>query len=515
MVRTVSREDPEQIYTVLEKLGSGSFGTVYKAIHKTMKRLVAIKKIDMEAAEDDISDIQQEIALLSQCDSDYITRYYNSYVKGFKLWIVMEYMSGGSCLDLLKPGPFPEQLIAVIIRELLLGLDYLHSEGKIHRDIKCANVLLSGEGNVKLADFGVAAQLAHQKSKRRTFVGTPFWMAPEVIQQTGYDSKADIWSLGITAIEMAHGQPPYADFHPMRVLFLIPKSNPPVLEGRFSAEFKEFVSLCLTKSQSERPSAKELLKHPFIKNAKKGVVCLQELIEQFEQWKITEDEGDSFAETWRTPTVQTEENYYMSWDFDTVKMTHKTVKELSLGTRTSIISEATISLAEMKKFYEMSDSFDEGLETVKPIGFRLPGEAFEERGVMAPDLGVDPLTDNVLLPTVFKIRDKHPEATDALNIIALGIEKLKKSVPGVVDEFVTELWDHLKRNPELYSEINKSGTWKLSTKKRKNLTKNQFEKPEELGSTSTEQNRLVGSEVQEQTRSQKNTFDFFGWKWSW
>ncbi|ORY06825.1 sterile 20-like kinase 3 [Basidiobolus meristosporus CBS 931.73] len=301
MVTTVSRTDPEQIYTILEKRGSGSFGTVYKAIHNTTKQLVAIKKIDLEAAEDDISDIQQEIALLSQCDSDFITRYYDSYVKGFKLWIVMEYMSGGSCLDLLKPGPFPEQMIAVILRELLLGLDYLHAEGKIHRDIKCANILLSGEGNVKLADFGVAAQLAHQKSKRRTFVGTPFWMAPEVIQQTGYDSKADIWSLGITAIEMAHGQPPYADYNPMRVLFLIPKSNPPVLDGKFSTEFKDFVSLCLTKNQNARPSAKELLKHPFIKNSKRGVGCLQELIEQYEQWRIAEDEGDPYAESWRTP----------------------------------------------------------------------------------------------------------------------------------------------------------------------------------------------------------------------
>lgn len=311
--------DPETLYTKQACIGGGSFGKVYKGVDKRTGQSVAIKVIDVENADDEVDDIIQEISILSGLSSPYVTRYHGSFLKGSDLWIIMEYCSGGSCGDMLKPGLIPEDYICIIVRELLLGLEYLHNDGKLHRDIKAANILLGANGQVKLADFGVSGQLTATMTKKNTFVGTPFWMAPEVIKQSGYDHKADIWSLGITALELALGEPPYSDIHPMKVLFLIPKNPAPVLDGNFSKDFKDFVHRCLQKEPQKRPSAKDLLRHPWVRRAKK-TAYLTELIERHERWQATHrddssrDEDDSTVES---PSRDSEEEDL--WDFGTVR----------------------------------------------------------------------------------------------------------------------------------------------------------------------------------------------------
>ncbi|KAF2684979.1 Pkinase-domain-containing protein [Lentithecium fluviatile CBS 122367] len=311
--------DPTTLYTKQQCIGGGSFGKVYKGIDRKTGKLVAIKVIDVENAEDEVDDIITEISILSGMSSPYVTKYYGSYLHGSDLWIVMEFCSGGSCADLMKPGPIGENEIAIILKELLMGLTYLHDDNKLHRDIKAANILVGSNGQVKLADFGVSGQLSATMTKKNTFVGTPFWMAPEVIKQSGYDHKADIWSLGITALELAMGEPPYADIHPMKVLFLIPKNPSPELTGNFSQQFKEFVNLCLRKDPRERPSAKQLLQTNFIRKAGKPA-RLQELISRYQDFQLRHPrERDEDTSDEATPQKTREPVNEELWDFGTVR----------------------------------------------------------------------------------------------------------------------------------------------------------------------------------------------------
>ncbi|XP_078430143.1 protein kinase superfamily protein isoform X2 [Wolffia australiana] len=268
VAESITREDPTTKYELLHELGKGSYGAVYKARDIKTSELVAIKVISLTEGEEGYEEIRGEIEMLQQCSHPNVVRYLGSYQGEEYLWIVMEYCGGGSVADLMNitEEPLDEGQIAYICREALKGLSYLHSIFKVHRDIKGGNILLTEQGEVKLGDFGVAAQLTRTMSKRNTLIGTPHWMAPEVIQESRYDGKVDVWALGVSAIEMAEGFPPRSNVHPMRVLFMISSEPAPMLEDKekWSLLFHDFVAKCLTKEPRLRPTAVEMLKHKFI-----------------------------------------------------------------------------------------------------------------------------------------------------------------------------------------------------------------------------------------------------------
>lgn len=258
-------------YMLDELVGQGTYGTVYKAHHIQTGQVVAIKIIDIETSKDDIFVITNEILTIARMQGcPQLVSYVGSFSVEYSLWVITEYLDGGSVLDRTKRfRTLSEAEIAVVCREVLLGLFHLNRDGFIHRDIKAANILLSRNGRVKLADFGASGNITDTKTKCDTFLGTPYWIAPEVIADHVYDGKADVWSLGITCHEMLTGLPPRHSMNVFKLMQCIPRDPPPHLphDGTFSPEFVDFVNSCLTKDPKQRPSVKQLLRHPFIANA--------------------------------------------------------------------------------------------------------------------------------------------------------------------------------------------------------------------------------------------------------
>ncbi|XP_035269310.1 TRAF2 and NCK-interacting protein kinase-like isoform X5 [Anguilla anguilla] len=301
--------DPAGIFELVELVGNGTYGQVYKGRHVKTGQLAAIKVMDVTGDEEE--EIKQEINMLKKYSHHRnIATYYGAFIKknppgiDDQLWLVMEFCGAGSVTDLIKNtkgNSLKEEWTAYICREILRGLTHLHQHKVIHRDIKGQNVLLTENAEVKLVDFGVSAQLDRTVGRRNTFIGTPYWMAPEVIAcdenpDATYDFKSDLWSLGITAIEMAEGAPPLCDMHPMRALFLIPRNPAPRLKSKkWSKKFQSFIDSCLVKSHGQRPSTEQLLKHPFIRdqtNERQVRIQLKDHIDRTKKKRGEKDETE-------------------------------------------------------------------------------------------------------------------------------------------------------------------------------------------------------------------------------
>ncbi|KAI5798996.1 kinase-like domain-containing protein [Geopyxis carbonaria] len=416
-VRQEMEDVPADIpYTVLELIGKGSFGSVYKAIHNETKQLYAVKSLDLDQHDEEIKDIQKEIGLLSHLkagDAPNITNYHGSYLLGTRLWVIIDFCSGGSMRTLMKAGPIAEKFICIVVRETLTALGYLHKNGIIHRDIKAANILVNQDGRVQLCDFGVSAQIAGKNGKRQTFVGTPQWMAPEALSGGLYDSRIDIWSFGITVIEMAKQNPPLHNVLPHRAVDIIPKLPPPRLEGgTWSNALREFVALCLNEVPEDRATVEELQKSKLVRAAKAPTTVMRELITRYELWERgggvrgsmlygigmgqDQDPGDTISDP--------------DWDFDTIKSRASGVpKEWEMVSR-----QATLRAPQRTPLW----GGPRPRGAAEELG-RLFEDPKEEEWNDASTLVSDPHSNNEYRTNTIQSFEPPPEPSGGLNFISI------------------------------------------------------------------------------------------------
>ncbi|KAD5507750.1 hypothetical protein E3N88_15453 [Mikania micrantha] len=387
-------------YVLYEEIGQGVSASVFRAKCLDNDEIVAIKVLDFERGNCDLNNVSREAQTMILVDHPNVLKSHCSFVNDHNLWVIMPFMAGGSCLHMLKasyPEGFEEVIIATILREVLKALEYLHHHGHIHRDVKAGNILISDQGAIKLGDFGVSACLfdsGDRQRARNTFVGTPCWMAPEVMEQLhGYDFKADIWSFGITALELAHGHAPFSKYPPMKVLLMTLQNAPPGLDyerdKKFSKSFKQMTASCLVKDPSKRPSAKKLLKHYFFKQARSNDFIARKLLEGLPTigdrlQAIKKKDEDMLAQK-KIPDGQKEEisqNEYKrgisGWNFDLEDMKAQASliqdedcvsEKFQLGSMTSFPGSI---LSERKLQHQLS-SLSEASESAEVEGSAPPG----------------------------------------------------------------------------------------------------------------------------------------------
>uniref|UniRef100_A0A453PV84 Protein kinase domain-containing protein n=1 Tax=Aegilops tauschii subsp. strangulata TaxID=200361 RepID=A0A453PV84_AEGTS len=386
-------------YELYEEIGQGVSAIVYRALCRPLGETVAVKVLDFERTNSNLNNIMREAQTMILIDHPNVVKAICSFANNQTLWVVMPYMAGGSCLHIMKsvyPDGFEEAVIATLLREVLRGLEYLHHHGHIHRDVKAGNILVDSRGGVKLGDFGVSACLFESGDRQRarnTFVGTPCWMAPEVMEQLhGYDFKADIWSFGITALELAHGHAPFSKYPPMKVLLMTLQNAPPGLDyerdKKFSRHFKQMVAMCLVKEPSKRPTATKLLKQSFFKQARSHDYIVRKLLEGLPglgaRYQALKEKDEHLLAQKKMPDGRKEEisqdeykRGISSWNFDID----------DLKSQASLISECEDTISskdtDISSIYDFDTSLQE--QALEGSLFSMKYDTDIENDVMAND----------------------------------------------------------------------------------------------------------------------------------